>query len=151
MSKLGFGFMRLPLTDPKDATSVDLPLLTKMVDHYMAHSGNYFDTAYRYCDFASEPALKETLVRRYPRDKYELTDKITLGFVKTEEEQDSYFRKQLNRCGVDYFDNYLIHNINADFYAKAKHLHTFEFLQRMKEEGLCRKTGISFHCTPELL
>ena len=70
MSKLGFGFMRLPLTDPKDATSVDLPLLTKMVDHYMAHGGNYFDTAYRYCDFASEPALKETLTKRYPRDKY---------------------------------------------------------------------------------
>lgn len=151
MSKLGFGFMRLPLTDPKDATSVDLPLLTKMVDHYMAHGGNYFDTAYRYCDFASEPALKETLTKRYPREAYELTDKITLGFVKTEEEQEPYFRKQLNRCGVDYFDNYLIHNINADFYAKAKQLHTFEFLQRMKEKGLCKKTGISFHGTPDLL
>jgi predicted aldo/keto reductase-like oxidoreductase len=151
MSKLGFGFMRLPLTDPKDATSVDIPLLTKMVDLYMARGNNYFDIAFRYCNFASEPALKETLTSRYPREAYELTNKITLGFVKTEEEQEPYFRNQLERCGVEYFDNYLIHNINADFYAKAKQLHTFEFLQRMKEMGLCKKTGISFHGTPELL
>jgi predicted aldo/keto reductase-like oxidoreductase len=151
MSKLGFGFMRLPLTDPKDAASVDIPLLTQMVDLYMSRGNNYFDTAFRYCDFASEPALKETLTSHYPREAYELTNKITLGFVKFEEEQEPYFRNQLERCGVDYFDNYLIHNMNADFYAKAKQLHTFEFLQRMKEEDLCKKTGISFHGTPELL
>jgi predicted aldo/keto reductase-like oxidoreductase len=143
--------MRLPLTDPKDATIVDTPLLTKMVDLYMARGNNHLDTAFRYCDFAGEPALKETLTSRYPREAYELTDKITLGFVKTEEEQEPYFRNQLERCGVEYFDNYLIHNINADFQAKAKQLHSFEFLQRMKEMGLCKKAGISFHGTPELL
>ena len=151
MSKLGFGFMRLPITNPKDATSIDIELLKQMVDLYISRGNNYFDTAFRYCDFASEPALKETLTSRYPRDAYELTDKITLGFVKTEEDQEPYFRNQLERCGVEYFDNYLIHNINADFYAKAKQLHTFEFVQRMKEAGLCRKTGISFHGTPDLL
>lgn len=150
MSKLGFGFMRLPMTDPSSAI-VDIKLLRQMVDLYMARGNNYFDTAFRYCDFASEPALKETLTSRYPRDSYELTDKITLSFVKSEEEQEPYFRNQLERCGVAYFDNYLIHNINADFYAKAKRLHTFRFIQRMKEEGLCRKTGVSFHGTPDLL
>ena len=82
--------MRLPLTDPKDAASVDIPLLTKMVDLYMARGNNYFDIAFRYCNFASEPALKETLTSRYPREAYELTNKITLGFVKTEEEQEPY-------------------------------------------------------------
>ena len=151
MSKLGFGFMRLPLTDPKDATSIDIELLKQMVDLYMSRGSNYFDTAFRYCDFASEPALKQALTDRYPRDAYELTDKITLGFIKAEEEQEPYFRNQLERCGVEYFDNYLIHNINADFYAKAKQMHTFEFVQRMKDAGLCRKTGISFHGTPDLL
>ncbi len=150
MSKLGFGFMRLPMTDPSNAI-VDIELLRQMVDLYMARGNNYFDTAFRYCDFASEPALKETLVNRYPRDSYELTDKITLSFVQSEEEQVPYFRNQLERCGVEYFDNYLIHNINADSYAKAKRLHTFRFIQRMKEEGLCRKTGVSFHGTPDLL
>ena len=150
MSKLGFGFMRLPVTNPQDAASIDIELLGQMVDLYMARGNNYFDTAYRYCDFASEPALKETLTSRYPREAYELTDKITLSFVKTEEEQEPYIRNQLERCGVEYFDNYLIHNINADFYAKAIRLHTFALLQRMKEQGLCRKTGISFHGTPEL-
>ena len=151
MSKLGFGFMRLPLTDPKDAAGVDIPLLTKMVDLYISRGNYYFDTAFRYCDFASEPALKATLTSRYPRDVYELTDKITLGFIKAEEDQEPYFRNQLERCGVSYFDNYLIHNINADFYAKAKQMHTFEFIQHMKEQGLCRKTGVSFHGTPEIL
>jgi predicted aldo/keto reductase-like oxidoreductase len=151
MSKLGFGFMRLPLKDPNDGASVDIELLKQMVDLYMARGNNYFDIAFRYCDFASEPALKETLTSRYPRESYELTDKITLGFIKSDEEQEAFFRNQLERCGVGWFDNYLIHNINADFYAKAKQLHTFEFLQRMKEKGLCRKTGISFHGTPDLL
>jgi len=151
MKKLGFGFMRLPVTDHSNAASIDIPLLCQMVDLFMERGFNYFDTAFRYCDFASEPALKETLTSRYPREAYELTNKITLGFVKSEEEQEPYFRNQLERCGVEYFDNYLIHNINADFYAKAKQLHTFEFIQRMKEAGLCRKTGISFHGTPELL
>ena len=151
MSKLGFGFMRLPVTDPKDATSIDFRLLEQMVDLYMSRGNNYFDTAFRYCDFASEPALKQALTSRYPRDAYELTDKITLSFIQAEEEQEPFFRNQLERCGVEYFDNYLIHNINADFYAQAKRLHTFEFIQRMKQAGLCRRTGVSFHGTPELL
>lgn len=151
MSKLGFGFMRLPLTDPSDGASVNIELLTEMVDLYVSRGNNYFDTAYRYCDFASEPALKRTLTGRYPRDSYELADKITLGFVKSEEEQEPYLRNQMERCGVEYFDNYLIHNINADSYARAKELHTFEFLQRMKEQGLCKRTGISFHGTADLL
>lgn len=151
MSKLGFGFMRLPVTDPHNAASVDTERLKQMVDLYMARGNNYFDTAFRYCDFAREPALKETLTSRYPREAYELTDKITLSFVKSEEEQEPYLHHQLERCGVTYFDNYLIHNINADFYAKAQRLHTFEWIRHMKEEGLCRRIGVSFHGTPELL
>lgn len=151
MSKLGFGFMRLPVTDSNDAAGIDIELLKQMVDLYIARGNNYFDTAYRYCDFSSEPALRESLTSRYPRDSFELTDKITLGFIKFEEEQEPYFRNQLERCGVKYFDNYLIHNINAASYAKAKQFKTFEFIQRMKEAGLCRKTGISFHGAPDLL
>lgn len=151
MSKLGFGFMGLPRTNPDDATSINIELLKQMVDLYMERGNNYFDTAFRYCDFASEPALKETLTSRYPRDAYELTNKITLGFVKTADDQEAYVQNQLKRCGVEYFDNYLIHNINADFYAKAKEFHTFEFVQGLKERGICKKTGISFHGTPDLL
>lgn len=151
MSKLGFGFMRLPLLDPADGASVNMKLLTEMVDLYMSRGNNYFDTAYRYCDFASEPALRATLTSRYPRNSFELTNKITLGFIKSEEEQEPFLHNQLERCGVDCFDNYLIHNINADSYANAKRLHTFDFLQRMKEQGLCNQTGVSFHGTPDLL
>jgi predicted aldo/keto reductase-like oxidoreductase len=151
MKKLGFGFMRLPAINPSDSSSIDMELLKKMVDLYMSRGFNYFDTAYRYCDFASEPALQQTLTSRYPRDAYELTDKITLGFIQKTEDQEPFFKKQLERCGVTYFDNYLIHNINAEYYAKAKKLHTFSFIQEMKEKGYCKHTGISFHGTPELL
>ena len=151
MSKLGFGFMRLPVTDPGNPASIDIELLKQMVDLYLARGYNYFDTAFRYCDFASEPALKEALTSRYPREAYELTNKITLNFVDAPQDQEAYFRRQLDRCGVEYFDNYLVHNINADSYQKAREFGTFEFVQRMKEAGVCRKTGVSFHGTPDLL
>lgn len=93
MSKLGFGFMRLPVTNPADEASIDLEKTQEMVDLYMSRGGNYFDTAYRYCEYASEPTLQKTLTSRYPRSSYELTDKITLGFISSEEEQEPFFRK----------------------------------------------------------
>lgn len=76
--KLGFGFMRLPVTVPGDETAVDMELVKKLVDLYMSRGFNYFDTARRYCGEMSEPALRECLSSRYPRESYELTDKITI-------------------------------------------------------------------------
>ena len=74
--KLGFGLMRLPTTDPKNAASVDIELLKKMVDLFMSRGFTYFDTAIMYNGFASQRATKEALVDRYPRDSFTLATKL---------------------------------------------------------------------------
>lgn len=151
MKKLGFGFMRLPLLDEQDRSKVDLEQVKKMVDIYMERGFTYFDTAHRYHDEMSEPTLREALVKRYPREGYILTDKITLNYVKKTEDQESFFENQLKICGVEYFDNYLVHNMGSVWYEAARKFGTFEFIQRMKEKGLVKQTGFSFHDTPEVL
>ena len=151
MKKLGFGFMRLPVLDGQDRSTVDLEMTRKMVDLFMERGFSYFDTAHRYNDEASEPALRECLVKRYPRDRFILADKITFNYIKKEEDQWPFFKKQLEICGVDYFDNYLIHNLGDVFYPMAEKYHTFDFLQKLKAEGYVRHIGFSFHGTADVL
>lgn len=75
VSKLGFGCMRLPQTDPKDPTAIDIEHVKQMVDTYLAGGGNYFDTAFVYHNGASEKALGEALVARHPRESYTIATK----------------------------------------------------------------------------
>ena len=103
--KLGFGFMRLP----KIGEDIDLEHTTRMVDAFMAAGFNYFDTAHGYLNTLSEPTLRKTLVDRYPRESYVLTNKLSGEFFKKEEDILPLFREQLNICGVEYFDFYLMH------------------------------------------
>ena len=91
LPRLGFGFMRLPVLDENDRSTVDLETVTQMVDLYMERGFGYFDTAHRYNDEASEPALRKALVDRYPREQFWLTDKITLNYIKKPEDQDPQF------------------------------------------------------------
>ena len=86
--KLGFGLMRLPLTDPNDGASVDVELLKTMVDAFLEKGFTYFDTAWMYCGFQSECAIREALVKRHPRDSYTLADKLHAGFLKTKEDRE---------------------------------------------------------------
>lgn len=150
MKKLGFGCMRLPMINKKE---VDMPLFIDMVDAAMRKGFNYFDTAYRYCGGASEPALKKALVDRYDRKDYILTTKLTNEFMKDEKEQERIFSEQLKRLGQEegYFDYYLIHNQGKVNYAVSKELHSFEFARKKKEEGFIKHVGISFHDTADIL
>lgn len=77
--KLGFGLMRLPLTDPDDAASIDLAQTNRMVDTFLASGFTYFDTAWMYCGFESENAVRKALVERHPRDAYTLATKLHAG------------------------------------------------------------------------
>ena len=104
MKKLGFGTMRLPLTDPEDAKSIDYEQMCQMVDHFLEQGFTYFDTAYPYHGEQSEGAVKRCLVDRYPRERYILADKMPILRVKSPEEYPRYFEEQLRRCGVEYFD-----------------------------------------------
>ena len=149
--KLGFGLMRLPTTDPKNAASVDIELLKKMVDLFMSRGFTYFDTAIMYNGFASQRAAKEALVDRYPRDSYTLATKLHNAFFETKEDRDRVFNEQLEQTGAGYFDYYLIHGIEAGSWPKYDKLDCFNWLLDKKAQGLVRHAGFSFHDTPELL
>lgn len=151
MKKLGFGCMRLPLTDPADRGSVDIAAFEKLVDHFLEEEFNYFDTAYKYCGGNSEIALRKALVDRYPRERYILTTKLSNEFMHSPQEQQKVFEKQLERLGCGYFDYYLLHNQGSVNYRVSEELGSFEFIQKQKEKGLVRHIGMSYHDNAELL
>ena len=151
MKKLGFGFMRLPLTDANDVRSVDLEQLERMVDFFLEHGFTYFDTAYMYHDYISEEVLRKVLVERYSRELFTITTKLPLTLLKTKDEQQLIFEKQLKKCGVEYFDYYFLHNISTSNYEKAERFGSFGFIQKLKEQGLVNHIGFSFHDNSDLL
>ena len=109
--KLGFGMMRLPMT--ADGTKVDIPATCKVVDAFLERGFTYFDTAWMYCNFQSEDAVKEVLTKRYPRDAFTLTTKLHSGFINTPEDRDKIFNTQREKTGLEYFDFYWLHDINS--------------------------------------
>ena len=137
----GFGCMRLPM----DGENVDIAETTRMVDKFLDEGFNYFDTAHGYLGGKSELALKTCLTSRYPRDKYVLTDKLTGTFFNKEEDIRPLFQSQLDACGVEYFDFYLMHAQNRDIFKKFRACRAYETAFKLKEEGKIRHVGLSFH------
>ena len=149
--KLGFGLMRLPLTGAEGSSVIDQTELKKMVDMYLERGFTYFDTAWMYHGGASETAIKEALVDRYPRDSFTLTTKLHAGFFDTKEGRDEVFNKQLEKTGAGYFDFYLIHDIERGNYEKYTNLDCFNWIQKKRADGLVKHIGFSFHCDAEML
>lgn len=137
----GFGAMRLPMKDG----GVDIPQTCQMVDAFLEAGFNYFDTAHGYLDGKSEPALRACLTSRYPRDRYVLTTKLSGYLFKTEADIRPLFQSQLDDCGVDYFDFYLMHAQSVENFAHFKRCHAYETALALKAEGKIRHLGISFH------
>ena len=150
-NKLGFGFMRLPLTNPQDQTSIDYKTLNQMVDLFLERGFTYFDTAWMYMGYESEVALRKSLVERHPRNKFTVASKLPIGMLKSAEHQEEIFNKQLEKTGLDYFDYYLVHNVNANTIGNARKYDSFKFVVDKKKEGKVKHIGFSFHDTPELL
>ena len=148
MPKIGFGLMRLPETDGV----IDIDKVCKMADAYLDAGFNYFDTAYVYHGGNSERAVKEAIVKRHPRDSFTIATKLPAWSIHSFEDRDKIFNEQLERCGVDYFDFYLLHSIedgnNYDTYVKYD---CFNWGIQKREEGKIKHFGFSFHGTPELL
>ena len=145
--KFGFGCMRLPMK----GSEVDKEEFSEMVDTFLGNGFNYFDTAHGYLGGLSETALRECLTSRYPRDRYILTDKLTNFFFKTEEDIRPFFESQLEACGVDYFDFYLMHAQSADNFDFFKKCRAYETALELKKEGKIRHFGISFHDRADVL
>lgn len=149
--KLGFGLMRLPLTDANDKGSIDIEALKEMVDTFMEQGFTYFDTAWMYCAFKSENAVKEALIDRYPRDRYTLTTKLHASYLKTKEDRDRIFEEQRQKTGVDYFDYYLIHAIDQELYSIYNEMDCFNWLIEKKKQGFVKHIGFSYHDSAEFL
>ena len=145
--KFGFGCMRLP----KKGEEIDYDEFNRMIDAFIENGFNYFDTAHGYHKGKSETALHDCLVKRYPRDKYILTDKLTDFCFKTEADVRPFFESQLKICGVDYFDFYLMHAQSQKNYDFFKSCRAYEQAFELKKEGKIRHVGISFHDKAELL
>ncbi len=151
MKKLGFGFMRLPLQNPNDPANIDMGTLNQMVDTFLARGFSYFDTAYMYHMGNSEIALREALAKRHPRDRFTVATKLPTMFLKTREDQERIFNEQLDKCGVDYFDYYLLHNLGVAHYEIAQKFDSFAFIQEKKKQGKIRQIGFSYHDNAALL
>ena len=141
MKKLGFGFMRLPMCGEE----VDYEQTTQMVDAFMEQGFRYFDTAHGYLGGKSEVALRECLTSRYPRDAYIIANKLSVNHFEKNEDIRPLFESQLQICGVEYFDYYLMHAQSTGSFVKYKACRAYETALEFKAEGKIRNFGISFH------
>ncbi len=145
--KFGFGCMRLPMKDG----NIDFEECNRMVDAFMEAGFTYFDTAKGYLGGLSEVAIRECVVKRYPRESFTITDKLTMNLFERESDIRNVFEKQLDTCGVSYFDFYLMHAQGKVNYEKYKKCRAYEVAQELKAEGKIRHVGLSFHDNAEYL
>lgn len=145
LSALGMGAMRLPVIDGDD-TRVDQELVNKMVACAMEGGVNYYDTAWGYHGGQSELAMGRALAA-YPRESFYLADKFPGYDLSNMDKVEEIFEKQLEKCGVEYFDFYLVHNVcelNIEEYLNPAH-RIYDYLTAQKKNGRIRHLGFSAH------
>lgn len=146
IKKLGFGLMRLP----KNGESIDVEQVKAMVDQFLDAGCTYFDTAWAYP--GSEDAIRQALVERYPRERFQLATKNAAWInCKTREDAIAQFETSLRQTGAGYFDFYLLHNLGQSRTKAFNDFDLWNFVQEKKAEGKIRHVGFSFHSTPEEL
>lgn len=149
--KLAFGLMRLPLENENDPTSIQQDRVNAMADAFIEQGFYYFDTAAPYHNTCSEIAFREAVAKRYPREAYTVTDKLSFGMIEKKEDMESFFQGQLERLGVDYIDIYLLHAMSTRNIDKANDFDAFNFAAQKKAEGKIKHIGFSFHDNAEFL
>lgn len=145
LSALGLGAMRLPATG-ENLSEIDEAETAKMVAYAMEHGINYYDTAWGYHNGNSETVIGRAL-SKYPRESYYLATKFPGYDLSNMDKVETIFEQQLKKCGVEYFDFYLFHNVcemNIDAYLDPKY-GIFDYLMKQKENGRIRHLGFSAH------
>lgn len=143
--RLGFGLMRLPKKDNvivKEETC-------RLVDSFLEKGGTYFDTAYVY--EGSEEAFRLCVSERHARSEYTVANKLPGWLLSDTVSNQDLFQESLRRCGVDYFDFYLLHAIDREKIKTYESRGCFEFCQQLKKEGKIKHFGFSFHDTADVL
>jgi len=149
MKKLGFGMMRLPFLG--EYNNVNVEKFKKLADDFIRQGFTYFDTGYPYHGGNSETAFREAVAKRHPRTSYVITDKMPMFAVEKQEQLQQFFDEQLNRCGVEYFDYYLLHCLDRKSYETTQKTNAFGFIKQKKQEGKIKCIGFSYHDNAELL
>lgn len=151
LSALGLGAMRLPVIDGDDG-NIDESMVVEMVDTAMGKGINYYDTAWGYHNGHSEEVIGRAL-SKYPRDSFYLATKFPGYDLSNMDKVEAIFEKQLEKCGVDYFDFYLFHNVcemNINAYLDEKY-GIFSYLAAQKRNGRIRHLGFSAHGSVEVM
>ena len=151
LSALGMGCMRLPRNSGDDG-DVNVAETQRMVDYAMAHGVNYYDTAWGYHNGNSETVIGQAL-RKYPRESYYLATKFPGYDLANMPKVREIVPKQLEKCGVDYFDFYLFHNVcemNIDAYLDPRY-GILDYLLEQKNQGRIRHLGFSAHGSYEVM
>jgi len=142
IGKLGFGYMRLPRVNGE----FDYPQIEKMADTFLSSGGTYFDTAYVYD--GAEVALGKSVIKRHPRDSFQIATKLPVGMVSKDRPKEYFLETSLKRLGTDHIDFYLLHGINAGAGKQAEELGLWEYFANLKSQGVIRHMGFSFHGHP---
>lgn len=145
---LGFGFMRLPALPDGN---VDLKQTCAMADRFLENGFRWFDTARPYHNGNSERLLHDAVIARYKREDLLIADKMTLWLFKEGQTPEEYVQEQLAVTGAEYFDRYLLHAMDQKKVEDADRRGVWDHLCRMKEQGIARKIGLSFHDNAETL
>lgn len=146
IKKLGFGLMRLPQKNG----IIDMEQVKEMVDLFMKAGFTYFDTAWAYA--GSEDAIRQALVKRYPRESFQLATKNAAWInCKTKKDAWAQFDASLKQTGAGYFDFYLLHNLGEGRTKYFDDFHMWDWIKEKKESGLIKHIGFSFHSTPKEL
>ncbi|MDR3264035.1 MAG: aldo/keto reductase [Clostridiales bacterium] len=143
ISLLGYGCMRMPLTD-KNAAHIDERAAFELWDYAYAHGVNYYDTAWPYHAGNSETVLGKWL-KTIDRTTVKVATKMPLWEIKKSKDADHIFDRQLKKTGTDYFDFYLAHALDADKYKTMTDCGVYDFLKQKKERGSIKRLGFSFH------
>lgn len=145
MKKLGFGLMRLPKIEGK----MDVEQIKIMVDKFISNGFTYFDTAYVYEN--SEETFRETVAKRYQRNQYTIANKLPAWKLNDYSDMDKIFNESLIRCGVEYFDYYLLHAISENNISIFERYNSFDYCNKLKKDKKILNFGFSFHGSPKLL
>ena len=151
LSALGMGAMRLPVMAGDDS-AIDEAATAEMVAYAMERGINYFDTAWGYHGGHSEEVMGRVL-SRYPRESFYLATKFPGYDLSNMDQVEAIFEKQLKKCGVEYFDFYLFHNVcemNIDAYLDEKY-GIYPYLMKQKKAGRIRHLGFSAHGSYEVM
>ncbi|MBZ3935206.1 aldo/keto reductase [Methanimicrococcus blatticola] len=151
MKRLGFGLMRLPQKDENDYSNIDMEQTIKMADYFLEKGFTHFDTGYPYHNGNSETAFREGVVKRHPRGAFTISDKLPTWMITSNDDCQKYFDEQLERCGVDYFDLYFLHNLGEKSYEDSLKYGGFDFMRKMKTEGKAKTIGFSYHDKADVL